>query len=229
MINNRQNGGRRRGRNGPRQQNGLGRSMTEGNRIDSRQRGNAHQLHEKYKVLARDAQMQGDRVQTEYYLQFADHYFRLLAEQRGRQEDMRGRQREDVRDDRERDDDIEDDDGDERGEIAGLPGPARAAGDGSRAYVRDGASAAEEGHERPVRPRQSPRRPVDIRYDAEEGEAVAEASPARRTTRRTPRTEAVVQEAPVESPAVADAEVEAPRRRGRPRRRPVDDAVTVDA
>ena len=44
-----------------------------GNRQDNRQRGNAAQLLEKYKTLARDAQLAGDRVQTEYYLQYADH------------------------------------------------------------------------------------------------------------------------------------------------------------
>ncbi len=232
MINNRQNGGRRRGRNGPRQQNGLGRSMNDGNRIDSRQRGNAHQLHEKYKALARDAQMQGDRVQAEYYLQFADHYFRLLAEQRGRQDDMRGRQREDVRD--ERDDDIEDDEGDER-EIPGLPGPARvgADGDGNRAFGRDGANGADDGLERSARPRQSQsqRRPVEIRYDAEADDSASEAPPPRRRG-RPPRVDAgATHEAATESPAAidADADGEAPRRRGRPRRRPIDDAVTIDA
>ena len=57
-------------------------SQDTGNRIDNRARGNAAQLLEKYKTLARDAQMQGDRVNTEYYLQFADHYFRVLAESR---------------------------------------------------------------------------------------------------------------------------------------------------
>ncbi|WP_234419241.1 DUF4167 domain-containing protein [Sphingomonas sp. EC-HK361] len=62
-----------------------------GNRIDNRARGNAAQLLEKYKTLARDAQMQGDRVNTEYYLQFADHYFRVLAEQRGRAEEQNPR------------------------------------------------------------------------------------------------------------------------------------------
>ena len=55
-----------------------------GNRIDSRARGNAAQLLEKYKTLARDAQQAGDRVLAEYYLQFADHYFRVLAESRAR-------------------------------------------------------------------------------------------------------------------------------------------------
>ena len=100
MINNRQ-GGRRRGRGGQRGQN----QGSPGNRQDNRQRGNAAQLLEKYKSMARDAQLSGDRVQTEYYLQFADHYFRVLGESRSRYEDQR-RGRED-------DDDDGDGDGDE--------------------------------------------------------------------------------------------------------------------
>jgi hypothetical protein len=82
LISNRQ-GGRRRGRGGQRGQN-LG-----GNRQDNRQRGNAAQLLEKYKNMARDAQLAGDRVQSEYYLQYADHYFRVLGENRARFEEHR--------------------------------------------------------------------------------------------------------------------------------------------
>jgi len=82
LINNRQ-GGRRRGRGGQRGQS-LG-----GNRQDNRQRGNAAQLLEKYKNMARDAQLAGDRVQSEYYLQYADHYFRMLGESRARFEEQR--------------------------------------------------------------------------------------------------------------------------------------------
>ncbi len=99
MINNRQ-GGRRRGRGGQRGQNLGGQP---GNRQDNRQRGNAAQLLEKYKSMARDSQLAGDRVQTEYYLQFADHYFRVLSESRARFEDQR----------RQRGDDLDDDEGDE--------------------------------------------------------------------------------------------------------------------
>jgi hypothetical protein len=96
LINNRQ-GGRRRGRGGQRGQNLGGQP---GNRQDNRQRGNAAQLLEKYKNLARDAQLAGDRVQTEYYLQYADHYFRVLSENRARFEDQR-RQRDDDSDEAE--------------------------------------------------------------------------------------------------------------------------------
>ncbi len=100
-MNNRQNG-RRRGRNNPRPQGGNRGGFDSGNRIDSRARGNAAQLLEKYKNMARDAQMSGDRVLTEYYLQFADHYFRVLSDSRTRQEEQRARFQD--RDDEPRDD-----------------------------------------------------------------------------------------------------------------------------
>jgi hypothetical protein len=88
LINNRQNG-RRRGRGGAQVRGPGGNNGPDrGNRIDNRARGNAAQLHEKYRNLARDAQTQGDRVMTEYYLQFADHYFRVLNESRARFEDQ---------------------------------------------------------------------------------------------------------------------------------------------
>lgn len=90
MNNNRNN--RRRGR-GNRNQGG----GNSGNRIDSRARGNAPQLLDKYKKLAQDAQHNGDRVQAEYYLQFADHYFRVLADNKARQDEARGGRRDDER------------------------------------------------------------------------------------------------------------------------------------
>ncbi len=98
MNNNRSNN-RRRGRSNRGQGGG-----NQGNRIDSRARGNAPQLLEKYKKLAHDASLNGDRVQTEYYLQFADHYFRVIADNKAQKEEQRGR-----RDDREQDDEGDDD------------------------------------------------------------------------------------------------------------------------
>ena len=85
-MNNNRGNNRRRGR-GNRPQGG-GQQL---NRIDSRARGNAPQLLEKYRKLAQDAHLNGDRVQAEYYLQFADHYFRVIADTRLRQEESRGR------------------------------------------------------------------------------------------------------------------------------------------
>ena len=102
MINNRQ-GGRRRGRGGQ----GGGRNLggQPGNRQDNRQRGNAAQLLEKYKSMARDSQLAGDRVQTEYYLQYAEHYFRVLDENRSRFEGQAPR--------RQRDEEFDGDEGDD--------------------------------------------------------------------------------------------------------------------
>ncbi|WP_223797297.1 DUF4167 domain-containing protein [Sphingomonas nostoxanthinifaciens] len=91
-MNNRQNG-RRRGRGGQQARNGQPGVPDRGSRLDNRARGNAAQLLEKYKTLARDAQMQGDRVNTEYYLQFADHYFRVLSENRSRFEEQQQQRR----------------------------------------------------------------------------------------------------------------------------------------
>jgi hypothetical protein len=103
LINNRQ-GGRRRGRGGQRGPN-LGGGGQSGNRQDNRQRGSAVQLLEKYKSMARDSQLAGDRVQTEYYLQYADHYFRIVNENRSRFEEQNPR--------RQRDSESDDYDGDE--------------------------------------------------------------------------------------------------------------------
>jgi len=144
LINNRQNG-RRRGRGGgPRSPN---QSPNPGNnRPENRSRGNASQLLEKYKSLARDAQLQGDRVQSEYYLQFAEHYFRVLNESRVRFEEQR-RQRDDYGPD-------EDEDQDEA---------AHAAGD------RDQAEESYEREERDERPDRGDRGRRDYR-DERNGE-----------------------------------------------------------
>jgi hypothetical protein len=103
LNNNRNN--RRRGR-GNRNQGGNGAQL---NRIDSRARGNAPQMLDKYKKLAQDAQHNGDRVQMEYYLQFADHYFRVIADNKARQDEQRGGGGQRRNDERESTEDFEDD------------------------------------------------------------------------------------------------------------------------
>ena len=45
---------------------------------DVRIRGTAHQVHEKYIALARDAGSAGDRILAENYLQHAEHYQRMI-------------------------------------------------------------------------------------------------------------------------------------------------------
>ena len=103
------NNNRRRGRNNNsnnsnRQQQNNRNGFDYNNNIDNRARGNASQMLEKYKKLASDAQFNDDRVNAEYHLQFADHYFRVLADFRGRQDvrqdQSERRPREDGREDR---------------------------------------------------------------------------------------------------------------------------------
>ena len=88
--NNSNNNNRRRGRNNNnnRGSGGGGGGAVQGNRIDSRARGNAPQMLEKYRKLAHDASLNDDRVLTEYYLQFADHYFRVMADMKAQKDEQ---------------------------------------------------------------------------------------------------------------------------------------------
>ena len=45
-----------------------------------RNKGNITQQYQKYLKLAKEASSSGDRIQSEYYYQFADHYSRLMLE-----------------------------------------------------------------------------------------------------------------------------------------------------
>lgn len=115
--NNRNNNNRRRGRGNRNQTGGSGSQL---NRIDSRARGNAPQMLDKFKKLAQDAQHNGDRVQMEYYLQFADHYFRVIADNKARVDEQRGGVRRP--DDRNEAEDYNDDDFDfDRGRRSEQP------------------------------------------------------------------------------------------------------------
>lgn len=75
----RHRGGRPQGK-----RNGFGYNNNQPNRSfdssgpDIKVRGNAYQVYEKYQQLARDANMVGDRVAAENYLQHAEHYYRIL-------------------------------------------------------------------------------------------------------------------------------------------------------
>ena len=43
-------------------------------------KGSVIQLYNKYLKLAKEAFTSGDRIQSEYYYQFTDHYYRLMVE-----------------------------------------------------------------------------------------------------------------------------------------------------
>ena len=181
LINNRQ-GGRRRGRGGQR-----GQSMG-GNRPDNRQRGNAAQLLEKYKNMARDAQLAGDRVQSEYYLQFADHYFRVLGENRSRYDDQRKQRGDDSSDDDDHDGDdniveAADDDGNDNRQSS-RRGNGRDRSRNERNGVRTSNADDDDGEERIA----MDVLPPAIARDGDGEDSEEEAPKARRRTRK-PRSD----------------------------------------
>ncbi len=219
MINNRQNG-RRRGRGGgsgaPRP-NGSNGGQDRGNRIDNRARGNAAQLLEKYKALARDAQMQGDRVNTEYYLQFADHYFRVLSESRSRFEEQQPRPRRD---------DFSTQSDEEYGDEGERIGSEDQAPEQNYAQRRDRDRDAEPRREQPRRDRERER---DYGNEASaEAPAGGEDEDRRPRRGRAPRAErrfdepAAAPELPLtesaapQAASAAEEEAAPARRRGRP-------------
>jgi hypothetical protein len=225
LINNRQNG-RRRGRGGPRPQGNPGQPGG-GNRIDNRARGNAQQLHEKYKNLARDAQMAGDRVTTEYYLQFADHYFRVLNENRARFEEQRPRQRDDADDDFDGDDEFEARDQREPRDYRDQREPREPRDQGGQRREREFRRDRDEDR----RPRQP--EAAEPQFEGEQAEQPQQADEGQRRPRRQRRPrndfeaeggEAQTLDAAILPPAIAvvanegSEEAPAPRRRGRPRR-----------
>ena len=46
----------------------------------NRNRGNVSQQYNKYLKLAKESFRSGDRIQSEYYYQYTDHYYRLMVE-----------------------------------------------------------------------------------------------------------------------------------------------------
>ena len=56
---------------------------------DGKVRGTPQQIIDKYQLLARDAQLAGDRVAAESYLQHAEHYSRLLGDAQRQQQESR--------------------------------------------------------------------------------------------------------------------------------------------
>ncbi len=124
---------RGRGRAG-RRPNVPSRNQTfDSNGPEGRVRGTAQQVYDKYLALARDAQAAGDRVLAENFLQFAEHYFRILndstdPDDRDRQR-INGEARSDDRQARERDEQQDDwsDDEDQESESDGEEEARRSA------------------------------------------------------------------------------------------------------
>lgn len=72
------NNKRGRGRNGSRRGGGGANRNFESNGPDTKIRGTALQVYEKYCALARDAGANGDHIGAENYQQHAEHYYRIM-------------------------------------------------------------------------------------------------------------------------------------------------------
>ncbi len=179
--NNRNNNNRRRGRGNSRPNGGQ-----PINRIDSRARGNAPQMLEKYRKMALDSHMNGDRVNEEYYLQFADHYFRVIADTRVRQEEARGR-----RDDRWQ----------EGGTETGTEREFDYAEDAIDPYddMRQGGGERQDRYERPERQERPERPDRQERPYRERGDRPGQDRPGQDRDDRPQRIEPAVVAEPVET------------------------------
>ena len=90
--NNHNHNPRHQNRGGGRPQN-LAQRALDSNGPDIKIRGTAEHICKKYQSLARDAQLSGNRVRAEGYLQYADHYYRIvLAAQAQQQQRQQQRQ-----------------------------------------------------------------------------------------------------------------------------------------
>ena len=207
------NQNRRRGRNnrGP----GGG---NQGNRIDSRARGNAPQLLEKYKKLAHDASLNGDRVQTEYYLQFADHYFRVIADNKTQKDDQqqnqRARHNERDQDDGDNDENEDDDRQQQRGQR----------GRRSQRNERDDRNDRDDGDDRDDEGERGSEGESAADADEDDNPFVRESKPRRGRPRKNGDGERAGLDPASLPPSIgSDDADERPKRKPRSRRQPADD------
>jgi hypothetical protein len=229
-LNNNRNNNRRRGRGN--NNNRGGGNPNQANRIDSRARGNAPQMLDKYKKLAHEASLNDDRVQTEYYLQFADHYFRVIADIKAQKEEAQAKRQVERQNDQEQDQ-FGDEDHNEDGREERKPRPRRNQRPRGNEDDPEQGSEGDEG-------RQDEGRPSDDDNPFTRDEAKPKRKP------RAPRKKAAEVE-PVDSdggfdpdrlpPAIArandadsdNAEAPKPRKGLKPRRKPKDDGETLEA
>lgn len=169
---------------------------------DVKIRGSAQQVLEKYQQYARDAHTSGDRVLSEAYFQFAEHYQRIVAKQleakdkQSQTQPRSGRDDQDNRrDDRDSRNDGADDDSDsndrheeasvevtsrsDRNEEADEADAASETPDSLKVIDGDEANAADDASERKLKPAadrpKSRRKPYRVKDDAsDEPEAVTD-------------------------------------------------------
>lgn len=174
---------------------------------DVKIRGSAQQVLDKYLQYARDAQTSGDRVLSEAYFQFAEHYQRIVAKQlEAREKAQQARQQRDGRrDDRGRGDA---DGPSEAGNEAEVEARSKSSEDA--AAREEAGSTTEESEEGSgEKPRSSGkgsrtrRKPYAKREKPDEDGAVAETDGVLKTVSRGRKKAAAEEPGPEEAPAEA--------------------------
>ncbi|VVT05199.1 Eukaryotic translation initiation factor 3 subunit 10 [Erythrobacter sp. EC-HK427] len=199
------------------------------NRIDSRARGNAPQMLDKYKKLAHEAQLNDDRVQTEYYLQFADHYFRVIADAKAQKDESQPR-RSNERQDEQFDEDEDEDFREERKPRArngqrprrdddefaqGSEGESGNQADDDNPFVR---ADRDEERAKPKRKPRPARKPAAEATDDDDGAFDASLLPP-----------AIARASENDAGEDAGEEKPKPRRGLKPRRKPREDSAAGDS
>ena len=182
---------------------------------DGKVRGTPQQIIDKYQALARDAQVSGDRVAAESYLQHSEHYSRLLGEAQRQQQENRFNQPE-------REDGGQRDDGgfDNQRRQPVMAGPLRADDDRSGRFRRS-AGPIETPEGRRAGPVETP-----------EGRRAAAEAPAPALTAAAAQPDtfngSAHPAAEPDEPARRPGQEPAPAKRSRPRRRPKADAQPAE-
>jgi len=176
---------------------------------DGKVRGTPQQIIDKYQALARDAQVSGDRVAAESYLQHSEHYSRLLGEAQRQQMESRVQQQQEREDGQPR--------GDDGFERERRPQPATPMPVASGLTTID---TDESDYMGPIETPEGRRPPIE-----EPAPVVRMAPQPQPQPEAQPRAEPANGGAPAsEAPAS-----EAPAKRSRPRRRPRAEAPAVEA
>jgi Domain of unknown function (DUF4167) len=183
---------------------------------DGKVRGTPQQIIDKYQALARDAQVSGDRVAAESYLQHSEHYSRLLGEAQRQQQENRFNQPE-------REDGGQRDDGgfDNQRRQPMMPAPS-----GLTMIDPDDSDDLAGPIETPEGRRAGPvETPEGRRAPAEAPAPVLTAAASQPDTFNGSAHPAAE---PDEADAQAQAQEPAPAKRSRPRRRPKADAQPAE-
>jgi hypothetical protein len=169
---------------------------------DGKVRGTPQQIIDKYVVLARDAQLYGDRVAAENYQQHAEHYSRLLGEAQRQQQEQRQQQDQQRDEHRPRRDDMNGSDGERGGRseatASGLTMIDPQDSDDVSGPV-DTPESRDDRASKPASAREEGRGPAEAapeqQPDQPKGQTESEPGPApKRRARRKPRAEAAEQD-----------------------------------